>query len=52
VNRTSVLPSLTKLFENNVRPKPGDLQKLAEKHDIEFHFDKLPEIIRKYKVRL
>lgn len=46
------MKDLTRLFENNQRPKPGDLQSLSQKHDIEFHFDKLPAILQKYKVQL
>jgi mannose-6-phosphate isomerase-like protein (cupin superfamily) len=46
------MKDLAKLFENNHRPTSTDLQKLAERHDIEFHFDKLPAIIKKYGVQL
>lgn len=46
------MKDLTKLFENNQRPKPGDLQQLAGRHDIEFHYEKLPAIMQKYKVQL
>jgi mannose-6-phosphate isomerase-like protein (cupin superfamily) len=46
------MKDLAKLFENNQRPTFPDLQKLAERYDIEFHFDKLPDIIKKYGVQL
>jgi hypothetical protein len=46
------MKDLSKLFEEGKRPQPGDLQKLAEHHDIQFQFDKLPGIIQKYKVKL
>lgn len=46
------MKDLAKLFENGKRPGPGDLQTLAKRHDIEFHFDKLQAIIEKYKVQL
>jgi mannose-6-phosphate isomerase-like protein (cupin superfamily) len=46
------MKDLAKLFANNQRPIPGDLQKLAKEHDIEFRFDRLPAILQKYKVQL
>lgn len=46
------MKDLARLFENGKRPQPGDLQKLAERHDIQFHYEKLPSIIHKYKVQL
>lgn len=46
------MQELAKLFENGARPEPKDLQILASKHDIVFKFDKLDEIVKKYKVSL
>lgn len=46
------MKDLAKLFENGKRPVPADLQELAKHHDIEFHYDKLPGIMEKYKVQL
>lgn len=43
---------LADMFLNNARPKPGDLDKLANKYDITFIWPKLPEIMAKYKVHL
>lgn len=43
---------LAALFENNGRPAPGALNKLAEKHDIVFRFDLLEGILKKYRVAL
>ena len=48
----SYMQDLAKLFENGARPDPGDLQKLADKYDIVFRFDKLDEVTKKYGVRL
>ena len=44
--------AVAKLFENGARPDPADLQKLADKYDIVFRFDKLAEVIKKYGVSL
>jgi len=46
------MKDLAKLFEGGKRPKPGELAKLAEVHDIVFAFDKLQGIMDKYKVLL
>lgn len=46
------MQELAKLFENGARPDPADLQKLTDKYDIVFRFDKLEEVIKKYGVRL
>ncbi len=43
---------LSQLFENGASPKPGDLGKLASKHDLIFRFDLLDGIIKKYGVEL
>lgn len=43
---------LAKLFENNGRPKKEDFTLLEQKHDIVYAWDKLPEIMTKYKVHL
>jgi hypothetical protein len=48
----SYMKDLRKLFENGAKPSPKSLEKLSEKYDIKFHFDKLNEIITKYGVRL
>jgi mannose-6-phosphate isomerase-like protein (cupin superfamily) len=46
------LQELAALFENNNRPKPEDFKMLAEKHDIQYRFDLLAGIMKKYKVKL
>ena len=46
------MQDLAKLFENGARPNPTALQKLASKYDIIFRFDKLDEVMKKYKVHL
>ncbi|MFD1256835.1 cupin domain-containing protein [Mucilaginibacter terrae] len=46
------MSDLADLFINNARPKPGDLDKLAQKYDITFVWPMLQEIISKYKVHL
>ncbi len=46
------MQELALLFENNNRPKPCELKRLEEKHDIHYRFDLLPGVIEKYKVRL
>jgi len=46
------MKDLAKLFEDGKRPKPGELAKLADIHDIVFEFDKLQWIMDKYKVHL
>lgn len=46
------MKELAQLFENGKRPKPDDLSKLASRHDITFHFDKLKGLMDKYKVHL
>lgn len=46
------MQDLAKLFEKGANPNPADLQKLADEYDIVFRFDKLDEVMKKYKVRL
>lgn len=46
------LADLAKLFENNGRPKKEDFKLLEQKHDIVYFWNKLPEIMSKYKVQL
>ena len=46
------MKDLAKLFADSNRPKPGDLVKLANQHDITFMFDKLQGVMEKYKVHL
>ena len=46
------MADLGKLFENNGRPKKEDFTLLEQKHDIVYFWDKLPEIMSKYKVHL
>ena len=46
------MQELTTLFENGRRPKPEEVDAVAKKHDIEFFWDQLPAILKKYKVRL
>ena len=48
----SYMQELAGLFENGARPQPGDLQKLADRYDIVFRFDKLEAVIKKYGVSL
>lgn len=43
---------LAKLFENNGRPKKEDFALLEQKHDIIYFWNKMPEIMTKYKVHL
>lgn len=43
---------LTELFANGRKPMPGEVDALAKKHDIEFFWDQLPPLLKKYKVRL
>lgn len=44
--------ALADLFSGGGRPKPGDLEKLAQRFDIIFDWPKLKTITEKYKVRL
>lgn len=46
------MKDLARLFEGGARPKPAELSKLAELHDIIFEFGKLQAILDKYKVHL
>jgi len=46
------MQELALLFENNNRPKPADFKHLEEKYDIHYRFDLLPEVMKKYKVKL
>lgn len=46
------MADLAKLFENNGRPKKEDFTLLEQKHDIVYFWNKLPEIMSKYKVHL
>jgi mannose-6-phosphate isomerase-like protein (cupin superfamily) len=46
------MSDLADLFVNNARPKPGDLDKLANKYDITFDWLRLKEVMEKYKVHL
>jgi len=46
------MSELTHLFESSNRPKPGDLDALAHRHDIVFDWTKLEGIIKKYNVHL
>ncbi|MBE7178395.1 MAG: cupin domain-containing protein [Mucilaginibacter polytrichastri] len=46
------LKELAALFENDARPKPEDFTGLASRHDIEFHWKLLPELMKKYNVHL
>jgi mannose-6-phosphate isomerase-like protein (cupin superfamily) len=43
---------LADLFENGARPQPDALQALAAKHDIEFHFEQLDDVMKRYNVKL
>jgi len=44
--------ALAKLFENNGRPQKEDFTFLEQKYDIVYFWDKLPEIMAKYKIHL
>ena len=44
--------ALADLFNDNQRPKPGDLDKLALTYDIHFEWSRLQEIMDAHKVRL
>ena len=46
------MQELALLFENNNRPKPEDFKNLEQKYDIHYRFDLLPEITKKYNVKL
>jgi mannose-6-phosphate isomerase-like protein (cupin superfamily) len=46
------LADLARLFENNGRPEKSDFAMLEQKHDIVYFWNKLPEIMEKYKVHL
>lgn len=46
------MADLAKLFENNGSPKKTDFTLLEQKHDIVYFWNKLPEIMSKYKVHL
>lgn len=46
------MQQLTDLFINGRKPKPEEVDALAKKHDIEFFWEQLPPLLKKYKVRL
>lgn len=46
------MADLAKLFENNGSPKKEDFKLLEQKHDIVYFWNKLPDIMSKYKVHL
>ena len=46
------MQELTTLFVNGRKPQPEELDAVAKKHDIEFFWDQLPPLLKKYKVRL
>lgn len=46
------LRDLSQLLAKGTRPQPEDFAALAQKHDIVYFWDKLPEIIKKYQVQL
>lgn len=46
------MADLAKLFENGGSPKKDDFTLLEQKHDIVYFWNKLPEIMSKYKVHL
>lgn len=46
------MQELTTLFANGKTPKPEEVDAVARKHDIEFFWDRLPALLKKYKVRL
>ena len=46
------MEALSAYFVNGQRPKPGDLESLAQRFDIKFDWPKLKMVIDKYKVHL
>jgi mannose-6-phosphate isomerase-like protein (cupin superfamily) len=46
------MQELTTLFVGGKLPKPEELDAVAKKHDIEFFWDQLPAILKKYNVHL
>ncbi|MFN8354707.1 MAG: cupin domain-containing protein [Spirosomataceae bacterium] len=46
------LQDLARLFHNNGRPTPDDFARLEKTHDIQYFWNKLPEIMKKYNVHL
>ena len=46
------MQELTTLFAGGRTPKPEDVDAVAKKHDIEFFWDQLPALLKKYKVHL
>ncbi|GAA4380929.1 hypothetical protein GCM10023186_19930 [Hymenobacter koreensis] len=46
------MQELTTLFAGGKTPKPEELDAVAKKHDIEFFWDQLPALLKKYKVHL
>lgn len=48
----SYMQDLADLFADGKRPGPGDMNRLAEKHDIHYRYDLLEGIMKKYNVKL
>lgn len=46
------MQELTSLFVNGRTPQPEEVDAVARKHDIEFLWDRLPALLKKYKVHL
>lgn len=46
------MQELTTLFAGGRTPKPEEVDAVAKKHDIEFFWDQLPDLLNKYKVHL
>jgi len=46
------MQELTTLFIGGRMPKPEEVDAVAKKHDIEFFWDLLPDLLKKYKVHL
>ena len=46
------MEDLTNLFENGKMPKPAEVNAIAQEHDIEFFWDQLPGLQKKYNVHL
>jgi hypothetical protein len=46
------MQELTTLFVNGRKPKPEEVDAVTKKHDIEFFWDQLPGLLKKYKVHL
>lgn len=46
------MQELADLFKDDKRPQRAEVEALAKKHDIEWHFEQLEDIMKRYNVRL